>query len=195
MDIRPRTLDGRHVRLEPFSPALEAEVRAALDCDEDAWALLSTTSRGEAFDAAWATALADLQAGAMISYAVRLKTTGKVVGRSSFMAIRARDRGVEIGATFLHPDVRSGPANPDAKLLMLTEAFEAGAIRVELRTDLLNLRSQAAIAKLGAVREGVLRRHVVTWTGRIRDTVVFAVTDEDWPRVRTGLERRLAALG
>jgi RimJ/RimL family protein N-acetyltransferase len=195
MIIQARVLEGRHVRLEPFTPDLKEAVRSALDCDAEAWALVSATSQGPAFDATWDKALLDLETGEMINYAVRLKATGQVVGRSAFLAIRTRDLGVEIGSTFLHPDVRSGPVNPEAKLLMLSEAFASGAMRVELRTDLLNLRSQAAIAKLGALREGVLRRHVVTWTGRIRDTVVFAITDEDWPRVRERLEQRLRAAG
>lgn len=116
-----------------------------------------------------------------------------MVGRSCFLHIRPADRGVEIGATFLHPDVRGGAVNPEAKLLMLAHAFASGAMRVELITDARNLRSQAAIAKLGAVREGVLRAHKITWTGHRRDTVVFSIIEEEWPTVRAGLERRLNA--
>jgi RimJ/RimL family protein N-acetyltransferase len=116
-----------------------------------------------------------------------------VIGTSSFMDIRPAHRGVEIGATFLRPEARSGAANPESKLLMLAHAFERCAVRVELITDLRNLRSQAAIAKLGAVREGVLRRERITWTGHVRDSVIFSITDSEWPQVRAGLERRLAA--
>ena len=115
-----------------------------------------------------------------------------MVGRSSYLHIRPKDGGVEIGATFLHPDVRGGPVNPEAKLLMLGHAFDSGAIRVELVTDARNLRSQRAIAKLGAVREGVLRHRTITWTGHRRDTVVFSILEAEWPAVRTGLERRLS---
>lgn len=78
---------------------------------------------------------------------------------------------------------------------MLEHAFASGAVRVEIITDAVNARSQAAIAKLGAVREGVLRRHKTTHTGRIRDTVMFAITDVDWPRVRQSLDQRLACAG
>ena len=192
MDLAVNALDGRHVRLEPYVPALKDEVRQALDCDPEAWALVSATSQGEAFDTAWDTSLRQMHVGESLAYAVRRRADGRVVGRSTFLNIRPADRGVEIGATFLHPDVRGGPVNPESKLLMLAHAFACGALRVELRTDARNLRSQAAIARLGAMREGVLRRHVVTWTGHIRDTVVFAVTDLDWPAVRERLKARLA---
>ena len=191
MEITVVPLQGRYVRLEPFAPALKEEVRRALDCDPEAWALVSATSQGEAFDAGWDKSLAQMQTGESLAYAVRRRSDGRVVGRSTFLNMRRADRGLEIGATFLHPDVRGGPVNPESKLLMLAHAFACGAMRVELRTDVLNLRSQAAIARLGAVREGVLRRHVVTWTGRIRDTVVYAVTDQDWPGVQARLTARL----
>lgn len=193
MDLKPLVLEGRFVRLEPYSPALKDEVRAALDCDPDAWALVSSTSQGEAFDAGWDDALAQLEAGASISYAIRRLADGRVVGRSCYLNLRPADGGVEIGATFLHPDARGGAVNPEAKLLMLGHAFASGVLRVEILTDARNLRSQAAIAKLGAVREGVLRRHRLTWTGHQRDTVVNSILDDEWPGVRAGLERRLAA--
>jgi RimJ/RimL family protein N-acetyltransferase len=195
MDLQIRPLEGRFIRLEPFAPQLKEEVSAALDCDPEAWALLSSTSQGEAFDAGWDTSLEQLKTGDVISYAVRRLADGHIVGRSCYLNIRKADRGLEIGATFYRPDARGGPVNPEAKLLLLSHAFECGAMRVELRTDALNLRSQAAIAKLGAVREGVLRRHILTWTGRVRDTVVYAITDEDWPAVRARLEARLATFG
>jgi N-acetyltransferase len=99
---------------------------------------------------------------------------------------------VEIGTTFLHPDVRGGFVNPEAKMLMLSHAFAAGAVRVQFRVDSRNQRSQAAMTKLGAVREGVLRRDLLTWTGYIRDTVVFSILDHEWPAVKLQLERRLA---
>jgi len=92
----------------------------------------------------------------------------------------------------LHPDVRSSYVNPEAKLLMLENAFLCGARRVELLTDLRNVRSQAAITKLGAIREGVLRRDRVTWTGHIRDSVLFSITDLEWPSVQQNLMTRLS---
>ncbi len=194
MELTPRPLEGRLVRLEPFRPELEAELRACLDCDPDAWALISSSAHGEHFDASWTKALRAQAAGERLPYAIRSRADGHLVGTSSFLNLRLKDNGLEIGWTFLRPETRGTAVNPEAKLLMLAEAFGSGAMRVELRTDLINLRSQAAIAKLGARREGVLRKHVVTWTGRIRDTVVFSITDDEWPAVRDGLERRLAAL-
>ena len=120
---------------------------------------------------------------------------GRIVGTTSYLNIRREHRGCEIGSTFYEPQARGGPVNPECKRLMLANAFDQGALRVDIVTDARNLRSQAAIAKLGAVREAVLRRHKITWTGHIRDTVVFAVTDLDWPQVRDRLDRRLAAAG
>ncbi|HEY5411761.1 MAG TPA: GNAT family protein, partial [Caulobacteraceae bacterium] len=165
MDLQPLILEGRFVRLLPISPELKEPVRAAVDCDPEAWALLSSSSQGEAFDATWDDNLRQNRAGELITYAIERRMDGRVVGRSSYLHILPNDGGVEIGATFLHPDVRGGPVNPEAKLLMLSHAFASGAIRVELVTDARNLRSQAAIAKLGAVREGVLRHRTITWTG------------------------------
>src|SRR3546814_11930807 len=118
----------------------------------------------------------DLATGHWLAYAVRDLDSGTVVGTSSFLNIKPERCCVEIGATFLHPSVRSGYVNPDAKKLMLAHAFASGARRVELLTDLRNAWSQAAIAKLGAIREGVLRRDRKTWTGHIRDTAVFSIT-------------------
>lgn len=192
MQLAPQILEGRFVRLEPYAPALREEVRAALDCDPDSWNLFSTCGMGAHFDAWWDEGLKTLAEGSQIPHAVRRLADGRVVGSTSFLNIRREHRGVEIGATFYHPDARASVVNPECKRLMLSRAFEEGALRVDIVTDARNQRSQAAIAKLGAVREATLRRHKVTWTGHIRDTVVFAVTDLDWPQVRVGLEERLA---
>lgn len=191
MRLEPRPLEGRFVRLEPYAPALREPVRAALDCDPEAWDLFATSGRGERFDNWWAGALDQTAEGTRIAYAVIDPGSGVVIGTTSFLDIRAHHRGVEIGATFLRPEARSGRANPDSKLQLLAHAFAAGALRVELLTDLRNLRSQAAIAKLGAVREGVLRNERITWTGHVRDTVLYSITEGEWPAVRARLERRL----
>ena len=193
MDLTPLPLEGRLVRLLPLAPQLKERVRAAVDCDPEAWTVLSSSSQGEAFDASWDVNLGQHERGEIITYAIERLSDRRVVGRSSFLNIRPADGGVEIGATFLHPDVRGGSVNPEAKLLMLAHAFASGAIRVELVTDGRNLRSQRAIAKLGAVREGVLRHHKITWTGVKRDTVMFSILEAEWPAVRDGLEQRLSA--
>jgi RimJ/RimL family protein N-acetyltransferase len=192
MKLETKVLEGRFVRLEPLTQALREPVRRALDCDEAGWSIMSSTARGEHFDRWWADAEAEQACGQRIAFAVRRLSDGDIVGTTSWMTIRRPNRGVEIGWTFYRPDARGGPVNPECKTLLLDAAFEAGAVRVELMVDVRNLRSQAAVAKLGAVREGTLRRHKVTWTGHVRDTAVFSVTDLDWPVVREGLERRLA---
>jgi len=186
-------LQGRHIRLEPYTEALREPVRAALDCDAPAWDLFAMSGQGAHFAEWWRRLNAGMAAGTWLAFAIRDLRSGEVVGTSSFLHIRPDKQTVEIGATFLHPSVRAGVVNPEAKLLMLAHAFASGARRVELLTDLRNVRSQAAIAKLGAVREGVLRRERVIWTGHIRDTVLFAVTDLNWPQVEAGLQARLQA--
>ena len=193
VDLRAEPLVGAVVRLEPYAPELKDEVRAALDVDGPAWDLFAQSGQGPHFEGWWSGFCADMAAGTWIAYAIRRLGDDRVVGTSSFLNLRPERGVVEIGATFLHPDVRSGAVNPEAKRLMLAHAFAAGARRVELLTDARNARSRAAIAKLGAVEEGILRRDRVTWTGHVRDSVIFSVTDLDWPAVREGLDARLRA--
>lgn len=193
MKVLDQPLEGRFVRLEPYAAELREAVRTALDCDAEAWSLFAGCGMGEHFEGWWERALEEMAAGTRVAYAVRRRADGEVVGTTSYLNIRAVDRGVEIGSTFYRPDARAGAVNPECKLLLLGQAFEAGAARVELLTDSRNLRSQGAIAKLGAVREGTLRRHKLTWTGHLRDTVVFSILEPEWPAVRAGLEGRLAA--
>lgn len=180
-------------RLEPYTESLRDEVREALDVDTPGWDLFAMSGQGAHFEGWWSGLLAHVAAGHWVAYAIRDLADGRVVGTSSFLNLKPDRQCVEIGATFLHPRARAGHVNPSAKLLMLAHAFAQGARRVEFLTDLRNLRSQAALAKLGAVREGVARRDRVTWTGHVRDSVVFSVTDLDWPAVRAGLEARLGA--
>ncbi|MES2263731.1 MAG: GNAT family protein [Pseudomonadota bacterium] len=180
-------LQGWHVRLEPYEEALREPVRAALDCDAPAWDLFAMSGRGLHFDGWWSHIAQQERAGQWIAYAIRDLESRRIVGTSSYLNIRPERQCVEIGATFLHPDARSRYVNLEAKLLMFSHAFGSGARRVELLTDTRNLRSQAAIAKVGATREGVLRRDRVTWTGHVRDSVLYAVTDLDWPSVQAGL--------
>lgn len=186
-------LDGKSIRLEPYSEATRGEVRAALDCDASAWQLFSMSGQGEHFETWWSKITAQISAGQWVAYAIRDLASGRIVGTSSFLNIKPARQCVEIGATFLHPDARASYVNPEAKFLMLRHAFACGMRRVELLTDLRNVRSQAAIAKLGAVREGVLRRDRITWTGYVRDSVLFSVTDLDWPAVQQRLAVRVGA--
>lgn len=193
MKLSPVVLEDRFVRLEPFTAGLEGEVRAALDCDPEAWNGMVSAAYGEHFDSWWAAALKAMAAGSRIAFAVRRLSDGAVLGTTSLYEIKPEHRRCELGSTFYRPDARGGPVNPACKRLLLGHAFDAGAVRVEIITDALNAASGSAIRKLGARFEGVLRKHKITWTGRMRDTAQFAVLDEDWPEVRRGLEARLAA--
>ena len=188
MEIDSRPLQGRFVRLEPFAPELEEPVRAALATDEEAWSIMVTNGGPGGF-AGWWAGLTRPERPPV--FAVRRLADGAVVGASGYHDARPEHRGVAVGHTFYRPDARSGPVNPECKLLLLDHAFAAGAIRVEFHTDAVNAPSRAALRKLGAAEEGVLRRHKITWTGRVRDTVMFSITDEDWPQVRKSLKARL----
>lgn len=189
MKLTPETLTGRVVRLEPLTPAHKEELRPALDHDAETWAILASSGQGEHFETWWRDAM---EAGPdRIAYAVRRLADGRVVGTSSYLHINEADFAAEVGSTFYEPASRGGTTNPECKLLLFGHAFACGARRMELRVDALNARSQAACAKLGAVREGTLRRHKLTWTGRLRDTVVFSILDDEWPAVRAALEARL----
>jgi RimJ/RimL family protein N-acetyltransferase len=183
-------LEGNLIRLEPFVTELKEEVRAAIDCDPETWDIMAINPTGVGFENYWSVAC-----GAAIdermSYAIRRRTDGQVVGMSSYYTSLAVQGGIEIGTTFLHPDVRGGVINSEAKLLMLTHAFDSGAVRVQFRVDTRNIRSQAAVARLGAVREGVLRRDRLTWTDYVRDTAYFSILHNEWPAVRAKLAERL----
>ena len=193
MKLSPTPLTGRFTRLEPFRDALREPLREAISGEDPVWDIMASCARGKHFQGWWKAARADMRAGTRIAFAVRRTADGRIVGTTSFLHIDPANRSVEIGSTFLHAEGRSGFANLDMKLAMLAHAFDAGAVRVQIRTDERNLRSQAAIAKLGAVREGVLRKHKVLWNGELRATVVFSIIDDEWPQVREGLQARLAA--
>ena len=132
--------------------------------------------------------------GRMAPWAVVSRASGRAVGMTTYMNIDAPNRRVEIGSTWLGRDAQGTGVNPAAKLLLLTRAFdELGCIAVEFRTHWHNAQSRAAIARLGAKQDGVLRNHQVWRDGTLRDTVVFSIIDGEWPAVRQGLVSRLDA--
>ncbi len=127
------------------------------------------------------------------AFAVIDRATGGIVGSTSYLDIDPVNRCLEIGATWYAPARRGTRINPECKLLLLGHAFEQlNCVRVTLKCDARNLHSQRAIAKLGAIREGVLRKHRIQSDGFVRDTVYFSVVAEEWPRVREGLNERIA---
>jgi len=190
--IETKVLENRFVRLEPMSEARREELRAACEADLDIWTRLYPFSwAGEHFAPTWKKLMSDVEAGNTIGFAVVVD--GVCVGLSCFSSIDKANASVEIGGTYYHPDFRGGAVNPACKRLMMAHAFDCGARRVVYRVDALNARSRAAVTKLGAVQEGILRQDRVTWTGRLRDTVIFSILADEWPAVREGLDARLAA--
>lgn len=124
---------------------------------------------------------------------VVIAPNGEIVGQTCYLNIRGYDCGVEIGGTWYNPKFHGSKINPAAKLLLLENAFECGAIRVDLKTDALNARSRAAILKLGAKFEGILRAHMKRANGTWRDTAYYSILADEWPEVRAKLLARLYA--
>ena len=193
MEVRPVTLEGSFVRLEPLSMAHHAGL-SEVGLDQELWEWIPEPVRTpEEMRAYIEEALAAQAAGTALPFATVERSSGRAVGSTRFANIDRRHRRVEIGWTWLARPWQRTRANTDAKNLMLGHAFETwGAIRVELKTDSLNARSRAAILRLGAKEEGILRNHMVTSSGRIRHTVYYSITDSEWPAVKSRLERMLS---
>ncbi len=184
-------LEGRVIRLEPLTEAHREQLRPTAQ-DERLWAFTLTRGDGAGFDPWFDDALTQRDAGARAPFAVRRLSDAGLIGSTSYLDIALADRRIEIGSTWYRQDTWGTQVNPECKLLMLAHAFDVlGVNRAALVTDALNTRSQAAIAKLGATREGVLRAHKITQGGRVRDTVVFSILKAEWPAVRAGLLARL----
>lgn len=192
MTIAPdhRPLVGSHVRLDPTVPDDAEALFAVLDHDE-VWAARPSVAvpRPRSAQEYRATLIAD--PASRLQYTVRL-LDGTVVGTTSIGDVDVVNEQAHVGWTSYTPSVWGTAVNPECKYLLLRHLFEdCGMGRVRIQTDALNERSQAAIAKLGATREGVLRRHVKRADGSFRDTVVFSILADEWPRVREGLLARL----
>jgi len=192
MNPQPITLTGRLVRLEPLTLAHAPDLFAAIRVDPAIWRWWSEPPP-EAVDGMRAFVTATLQEqadGSVVAFAQIDQKSGVAAGMTTYMDIQRRHRGLEIGSTWLgKPWQRSG-INTEAKYLLLQHAFEVlGAARVQLKTDLRNVQSQTAIARLGAVREGVLRKHKLVRDGYLRDSVMFSIIDNEWPAVKQRLQR------
>lgn len=192
MLIEPVTLEGRQVRLEPLSEKHHSGL-CEIGLEEDLWALIPyRVTAPEEMRTYIATALAGQAAGAALPFATIAIASGKPIGSTRFMNIDTGNRRVEIGSTFIGKPWQRTVVNTEAKYLMLRHAFETwDCLRVELKTDALNWRSREAILRIGAQEEGTLRQHVVTSSGRVRDTVYFSILKTEWPGVKANLERKL----
>jgi len=192
--MKVAVLQGRWVRLEPLGDEHRDALRRAAD-DERIWAHTLMDARGPEFDRWFDDALGQRDAGRQVPFAVRRLADQALVGSTSYLDPVPQHHRVEIGSTWYRPDVWETQVNPECKLLLLAQAFDVlGMHRVSLCTDVRNTRSQAAIEKLGAVREGILRSHMITQGGRIRDSVLYSIVVSEWPAVKARLTARLAEM-
>ncbi|MFT4048076.1 MAG: GNAT family protein [Solimonas sp.] len=193
IDLSPVTLASQHVRLEPLRREhLDALIAAGADPAIWAWFPQDFAS-DEAMRCFVDQALAWQQAGTAQVFVQVDARCGQVVGSTRLAQIDAAHRRAEIGWTWLTPSAQRTAINTEAKYLLLRHAFETlGLMRVEFKTDSLNDKSRRALARIGATEEGVFRRHMLTESGRVRDSVYFSVVDVEWPRVKAHLESLLA---
>lgn len=192
----PVVLEGRFARLEPLGEQHRADLEAAVAEDPEGVRLGAGLFVQSGWDAWYEEAAAGVEEGRYVAWATIALDSGRAVGSSRFGDIDLPSERVEIGWTFLAPSRWRTAINSEAKLLQLRYAFdELGAGRVALKTDGRNLRSQAAIERLGGVREGLLRRHMRLPDGFIRDTVYYSILRDEWPAVRDRLEERVARGG
>lgn len=187
------TLQGKNIRLEPMTLEHHAGLCAAgLDPDlwRWTWGLIQTPDDMRRY---MESALRDQTAGTALPFVVVDVASGKVIGSSRYGNIDRAQRRLEIGWTWVARPWQRTAANTEAKLLLLTHAFEVlGCLRVEFKTDALNEPSRKALVRIGATEEGTFRKHGVTDRGRIRDSVYYSIVDEEWPAVKARLEGFLA---
>lgn len=191
MNLVETTLDGATIRLEPI-------------CADHAAGLLSSATPGvfryllghpEPWDEAGFRAYLDRipRLPERLPFSIVLKETGQAIGMTAFFDIRLEHRGLEIGHTWIGTAYQRTRVNPESKLLLLTHAFETlGCVRVQLKTDGRNIQSQRAMLRLGLRYEGTLRKHMIRPDGFVRDTVMFSVTDGEWPELKARLVERLS---
>ena len=194
MNIEPVTLEGEFVRLEPLRfDHLPALCRVGLDESLWKWTANVVSSEGD-LERYVRAALSDQAAGISLPFVTIERKGNAVVGSTRFGNIDTANRKTEIGWTWVTPAWQRTFVNTEAKLLMLTHAFEEWkCIRVELKTDANNDQSRAAMTRLGAKEEGVLRNHMITETGRFRDSVYFSIIDTEWESVKADLASKLAS--
>ena len=190
---QPVTLTGKHVRLEPLS---EAHVKglAEIGAGQEFWEfMLYGMLTSEDDMRRWVLEmLSRAQKGTDLPFAVIHLESGRVAGATRYLNMSPKDRGLEIGGTWYGLEFQRTAVNTESKYLLLTYAFETlGCIRAQFKTDVRNVRSQKAIERLGAVKEGVLRNHLILPDGRYRDSVFYSILDTEWKDVKKRLEEML----
>jgi RimJ/RimL family protein N-acetyltransferase len=194
LNITPDILNGSLIQLEPINESHKIELYTAAQ-DETIWTYNSSKAFGERFYKWFDKAIQCLQNQLHLPFIVRRLSDQKIIGSTRFYDINREHHRLTIGYTWYIPDVWGSYVNPECKLLLLRFAFEnANVNRVELVTDTRNERSRAAIKKLGATEEGVLRHHMVLDDGYIRDTVLFSIVQPEWPQIKLSLQSRLEKL-
>jgi N-acetyltransferase len=195
MKPEPVVLEGSHVRLAPLGHEHCAAL-CGIGLDADIWRWFPDPVETADQMREWIDqAIRDTTAGLAVPFVIQLRD-GTTAGSTRYGNINHANRRLEIGWTWVAPAHQRSAVNTEAKLLLLAHAFEVLQYnRVEFKTDALNTKSRKALAGIGATEEGVLRRHMVTASGRLRDSVYFSVIREEWPGVRSGLEQRLASHG
>jgi N-acetyltransferase len=193
MHAEPVTLEGKHVRLEPLSLD-HLDPLTAVGLDPELWKFTTVNIRNpDEMRAYIEEALQLSAAGSVIAFATREKKSNTIVGSTRLADIQTHHRTMEIGWTWIARSHQRTAVNTEAKYLMLRHAFEQmDARRVMLKTDETNLKSRAAITRIGAKQEGILRNHMLVWGGRNRNSVIFSIIAEEWPEVKRNLEAKLA---
>ncbi|MBI3230245.1 MAG: GNAT family N-acetyltransferase [Burkholderiales bacterium] len=192
----PVTLEGQHVRLEPLAAEHHDELVDAVK-DGELWQLWYTTIPSPEQMRAEIARRLDLRArGSMLPFVIRRLDTGALCGMTTYMNVEEKYRRVEIGSTWMAASAQRTAINSEAKLLLLSYAFEAlRCIVVEFHTNFMNMQSRAAIARLGAKQDGILRNNGITPGGQYRDTVVFSIIESEWATVKQHLQYKLARHG
>lgn len=192
MVVEPCILQNQHVTLEPIDHKHADDLIQVLDDSVFRYMPMRSSVRTKNEVRRYVEFQQSRQN--TIAFVVIDSATGKAIGSTSFMNIRAEHRGLEIGSTWIAQSARGTKINPSMKYLMLAHAFEElGAIRVELKTDARNAHSRAAILKLGAEYEGILRNHIIMPDGHLRDTVMYSIVPDQWLAVKNGLIARINA--
>ncbi|MFL5236112.1 MAG: GNAT family N-acetyltransferase [Rhizomicrobium sp.] len=191
--LEPVTLTGRIVRLQPLSRS-HLDDLAAVGLHPELWRWIpNQVATREEMCGYIQTALAERDAGVSLPFSVIHLQSGRAIGSTRYGAINLPNRRLEIGWTWYAPAYQRTPVNTECKLLLLTHAFETlGMIRVEFKTDALNEKSRNALLRIGAVQEGIFRKHLICDYGRIRDTVYFSILDTEWPEKKRALEATLS---